>query len=324
MPLGEKHAPPSHRLHLATPLGPDGVVAAAVAEGPAILQVHVPRIAEGGSGIPLVVEHAEPLEESLHPRLAAAAEPAAKPHVVLEAGREVPEHGIDFRRQGHEVRRPGGQHLIQAPVEVVERDVHVERGADVQADAETVQLPHHEVFEAAADELLAGAKDLGPDEAGHVVEMHPRLDPTGPRHPAGEQPGKAILSRLVHHHVDALGVAVGEVGPLAGFEVQSPRSAAGVGVAEHLFERDIERGIGRIPPGDALKPDAGAARGRGIHLGLHVDVGQHAVGHGVLEPKGFEHASERIGDGPDARRLARDRIGAKHHVADAVLILEDQ
>ncbi len=38
-----------------------------------------------------------------------------------------------------------------------------------------MQFSHHDVFEAAAHQLQASAKDLGADEAGNVVEMDPGL-----------------------------------------------------------------------------------------------------------------------------------------------------
>ena len=60
------------------------------------------------AGGPFGVEDPEPLEESLHPLLAAAAELTAESHVVLKARRQVTEHRIDLGGEGHQVRRPRG------------------------------------------------------------------------------------------------------------------------------------------------------------------------------------------------------------------------
>ena len=318
MSLREEHAPLPHLLHLAAALHPDDVIGSAVADGPLVLQVHPAGVTEMRPGGPFGVEDPEPLEESLHPLLAAAAKPAAESHVVLEARRQVAEHRIDLSGEGHQVRRPRGQHAFQTPVEVVERDVHVERATDVEADAQSVQLAHHEILEAAANELLTRAEDLGPDESRHVVDMHPGLGPAGPRHPAGQQPREAVFPRLMHHHVDALGVAIGEVGSLPGLEIQAPRPAAGVGMAKHLVECQVERGVGRVTARDALKPDAGRSGSGGVNLGLDVDVREHAVGHRVGQAKGLEHAAQGVGHRLHALRLARHRIGSEHHVAHPV------
>ena len=126
--------------------------------------------------------------------------------------------------------------LIEAPVEVVEVDLHVERRADVEADRQTVELAHHGVLEAAADELLAAAEHLGADEAGDVVEVDPgRGLPARAllrrRHLAPQRARETVLARLVDHHVEALAVAVGAVGALAGLEVEAVASAARGGVA---------------------------------------------------------------------------------------------
>ena len=148
--------------------------------------------------------------------------------------------------------------------------------------------------------------------------MHPGRAAAGLGHPPRKQAGKAILPRLVDHHVGALGMAVGEVGPLSGFEVEPPPSPPGVGVTEHLVERDVEGGVGGIAAGNALKPDPRASRRGGVDLGLNVDMGEHAVRHEIREPEHLEDLAERVRDRRHALRFARHRIRAQDDVSNAV------
>ena len=55
-----------------------------------------------------------------------------QPHVILKPGRQIAQHRIDLRRQGHQISRIGGQNLIEAPIEIVERHIHVQRGANIE------------------------------------------------------------------------------------------------------------------------------------------------------------------------------------------------
>ena len=48
---------------------------------------------------------------------------------------------------------------------------------------------------------------------------------------------EAVLARLVHHHVEALAVPVGDIGPLAGLEVEAVPAGARGGVVAHLLDR---------------------------------------------------------------------------------------
>ena len=134
-----------------------------------------------------------------------------------------------------------------------------------------------------------------------------------------QRPGEAVLAGLVQHHVEALAVAVGGVGPLAGLEVEAvlARSATSA-CAQHLLDADVERPVGVVAAGDALEPQRRAARVLALDLGLHVDVGQHAVRHNVVEPKVDEQVLQRQLDRRDGLGVAGDGIGAEHHVADGV------
>ncbi len=304
-------------------LGDDLVVGAHVALGAEVLEVHPGRVAEARGGLAVGVDHPERLEERPHRVVDLVAELVAHPHVVLIGRGEVREHRVVLGRQPHEVGGVDRHDLIDAPVEVVEVHLHVQRGADVEADGQAVQLAHHRVLEAAAHQLLARAEHLGADEAGHVVEVHPRGHGVAGRrlglgHLLGQRAREAVLARLVHHHVEAVAVAVGRVGTLAGLEVEPELAAAPGGVGEHLVDRHVERGVGVVGGAQALEPQRGGAGELVLDRGLHVDVREHAVGHGVLQAEGDQHVLQRElhrGHGVD---LARDGVGAQHHVADRV------
>ena len=103
----------------------------------------------------------------------------------------------------------------------------------------------------------------------------------------------------MNHHVDAVGVTVGEVGSLSGLKVQTVPTAARRCMREHLFDRDIKRCIRSVIARDALEPQSGLAGILLLDLCLHVDVRQHAVRHHVLQPKGSQQLVQHALDGGD-------------------------
>ena len=118
-----------------------------------------------------------------------------------------------------------------------------------------MQLAHDDVFQATSHQLVARAKDLGADEPGDVVQVNPGRRPVARlRHLLRERPREPVLARLVQHHVEAMAVAVGEIGALACLKVQTEAAASPGGVLHHLVDADVERGVGRVAAGDALKP----------------------------------------------------------------------
>ena len=243
--------------------------------------------------------------------------------MILESGGEVAQHRIVLRRQGHEIRRVRRHDLVDAPVEIIQVDRHVQRRADVEPDGEAMELAHNRVLEAAAHELLAGPEDLRTDESSYVVHVNP-----GPPLVAGcdlggsdltpQRTGEPVLARLVDHHVEPEAMSVRGVGPLPGFEVEAVPSGPGSGVARHLVDRDVERPIRVFDAGQALEPERGRTGPAALHLGLHVDVRQDAMRKGVFEAKGRDQVGQGALDGRDRIHLARNRVGAQEEVAHRV------
>ncbi len=132
----------------------------------------------------------------------------------------------------------------------------MERGADIQAHREAMELRHHDVLETRALELLRGSEHLGPDESRDIVDDHPR---------AGlltDVSSHAVRSRLQRDHVDALGGAVGDRGSLAGLEVQAGEASREV---ENAVDVEPDH-AGKRPrrAGKALKPDIDGRTSRAL------------------------------------------------------------
>ena len=107
-------------------------------------------------------------------------------------------------------------------------------------------------------------------------------------------PAEAVLAGLEHHHVDAVGGAVGEFGALAGLEVEPVAFALlGLGVLQDLGDRDVEDLVAVVGAGEALEHRGDRARIALGHLGLDVDVGEHAPGNRVLQTERVDHVLQR-------------------------------
>ena len=86
---------------------------------------------------------------------------------------------------------------------------------------QAVQLAHDDVLQAAPHQLLAVRNTSGPMKPGDIVDVQPGAPGLRPcASSARDGPAEAVLAGLEHHHVDAVGGAVGEVGALAGLEVE--------------------------------------------------------------------------------------------------------
>jgi hypothetical protein len=227
-------------------------------------------------------------------------------YVVLESGGQVAEHRI-VRRQRHQIRRVGGHYLVLAPVQIVERNVHVQRRADIQADRQAVQLAHDDIFQAAAHQLLARAEDFGADESGHIVQVDPRRGfvPRLPRfgHLLCERASKPCCA-IRESHIEAVAVAVGEVGALAGLKVQTELTRALRGVPEHLLQADVEGLVGLVAAGNALEPQGRAAGERALDLRLDIDVSQHTVRQDIVDAERDQQFLERPLDRLDRQWIA--------------------
>ncbi len=70
----------------------------------------------------------------------------------------------------------------------------------------------------------------------------------------GQLPGKAVLTRLVNHHVKSMAMTIRKISALSGFEIHAVATGTLAGVATHLGGADIERFVGIIATGDTLKP----------------------------------------------------------------------
>ena len=89
-----------------------------------------------------------------------------------------------------------------------------------------MQLAHDDVLQAAPHQLLAVLEHLRPDEAGDIVDMEPGAPGLDLRELGANGPAEAVLAGLEHHHVDAVGGAIGEFRALAGLEVEPVAFAA--------------------------------------------------------------------------------------------------
>ncbi len=319
----DEHSPAANARHALGGFLEDGPILARVAPGPAVLQVDPRRIPEVARRPATLVDDAEPLEEGPHPVVHLVAELLADADVILEGRREIRQHRVVPGRQRHEVGRVGRHHLIEAPAEIVERHVHVQRRTDVEPDGQPVQLAHRGVLETDAHELLPRAEDLGADEAGHVVHVHPWFSSVSrgrarPGYHCRKCPREPVLAGLVDDHVEALAMAVGGVGALARFEVHPERSAARRGVAGHAGDVDAEHGVGVGHPAEALKPERRGAGEPRLGGRLHVDVREDAVRHHLLEAEGGEHVTQRELDRGYTVHVARNRVRAEHDIADGV------
>ena len=83
---------------------------------------------------------------------------------------------------------------------------------------------------------------------------------------------KAIFTRFVQHHVEAVTVPVGEVGSLSGFKIESVSVGPLSRVAKHLIRADVERGVRVVAPRNTLKPECGTSLLSPLDLGLHIDM----------------------------------------------------
>jgi hypothetical protein len=188
--------------------------------------------------------------------------------VLAEGGRQVAEHRVGVARDGHQVGGRGaqGDAFREAP-KLGRLDAHVEGRAHVEAHRQPVQLGHRGVFETGAFELRGRAEDLGADEAGHVVDDHPRA------RLSADKTRDAVGARFEREHVHALGGVVGDGRPLAGLEVEAVEAARQI---EHAFDIETDHPAERLRrAGETLKPHVdlhALARARLLH-----DVGEHAV-----------------------------------------------
>jgi hypothetical protein len=66
--------------------------------------------------------------------------------MVLIACGQISQHRVDSRRQGHQIARVGRHNLVNAPAKIIETDIHMQRGTNVQADHQPVQFSHHNIF----------------------------------------------------------------------------------------------------------------------------------------------------------------------------------
>ena len=153
-----------------------------------------------------------------------------------------------------------------------------------------MELAHDQILQATPDELLSRPEYLGPNKPGHIVDVEPwrgfaaclklrfgYLHLEGTRQP--------VLARFMDHHVVPMTVAVGEIRPLPGFEIEAVFAGPGVRILDHLLQADVESRIRRVAPGNALEPDARAAGLRPLHLRLHVDVSEHGMRQDILQPE---------------------------------------
>ena len=100
--------------------------------------------------------------------------------MILKRRGQIAQHGVILGGQRNQVGRIGRHELVLAPVQIIQADGHVQRGTDVKTKGQSMELAHGDIFQAASHQLLAGPEDLGPDEAGHIVDMEPRPFEAGP------------------------------------------------------------------------------------------------------------------------------------------------
>ena len=130
---------------------------------------------------------------------------------------------------------------------------------------------------------------------------------------------KPYLRDFEHHHVDAVGGAIGEFRALAGLEVEPVAFALlGLGILHDLGNRDVEDLVAVVGAGEALEHRGDRARIALGHLGLDVDVREHAPGNRVLQAERVDQVLQRVLDRGDACDRAVDRVGADDDVAGGV------
>src|SRR3954454_14994503 len=114
-----------------------------------------------------------------------------------------------------------------------------------------MELAHGDVFQAASHQLLAALEHLRPDEPGHIVNVEPSPAGLDRREFLADGPAETILSRLEHHHVEAVSYTVGELRALAGLEVEPVSfTLLRPGILQDLVNRDVERLIAVVCPGE--------------------------------------------------------------------------
>ena len=103
----------------------------------------------------LCVDHAELLKKLPHAVVDFETKFFANVNVILIAGGQISQHRIDASRQCHQIAGVRRHDLIDAPSQIIETDVHVQCGADIQTNHESVELAHYDVFQTTPHELFA-------------------------------------------------------------------------------------------------------------------------------------------------------------------------
>jgi hypothetical protein len=93
--------------------------------------------------------------------------------MILNCRGQVAQHGIVFGGKRHQIRGIGGHDPIHAPIQIIERYRHMLGGANIEPDAQSVQLAHHDVFQATSYQLLSAFKNFRPDKTGDIIHMRP-------------------------------------------------------------------------------------------------------------------------------------------------------
>ena len=299
-------APLLQRRQLAPGLGLEGLARSVVATGVRIKGAQprhdLRRLRRG-----LAAGDAQRLEPAPHRLGGTAAGEAAQRRMLAERRRQVAQHRIGVAGHRHEVRRRRA--LGDARRELAQgtgRDAHVERRAHVEAHRQAVQPGHHHVLETHALELIGARKHFRADESRHVVDDRPH------RRRLADATRHAVGARLQRAHVDALGGAVGDLGALAGLEVEAAERARQVGDAVHVQAHHPGEGPRRA--GQALKADV--HDGVALRRVLLDQIGEHAEARRQLEPP--HHLLEQLLQPDDGVEIVGGRIEADDDVAAAV------
>ncbi|MCY1516738.1 hypothetical protein D9M68_513880 [compost metagenome] len=182
-----------------------------------------------------------------------------------------------------------------------------------------MELAHDHVFEAAPYELFATLEDLRPDEAGNIVDMEPCALGLHLRKLHADRSAEAILSRLKHHHVDAVCHAVGEFRALPGLEVEAISfPCLRACIFQDLLIGDVEDLVAIIRSCEALEHRGNRSGEALAHLGLNVDVGEHAPGNDVNKLEGIDDILEGTFHRDDAVDGTVHRVGADDDVASRI------
>ena len=169
--------------------------------------------------------------------------------MILKPSCQIAEHGIDLRGQRHQISRTSRRDLIEAPIEIVERYVHVQRGAHIQANRQSMEFSHHDVFQAATHELLFAAEDFWTNESRYIIDMYPSVRRLASLHACRsnrfrQRPGESVFARLMDQHVHAMTVTIRKVRSLTRFKIKPKRASSRLGMSDHLLNRDIKRDVG--------------------------------------------------------------------------------